>query len=125
LEAAPEAGLAPAREDRVLYFLLPDRFSDNSERDYLDVNGKAVQTGTTRRFDRKADFENAIQTAADAQRWRDAGGVWVRSNLKGVTSKLGYLPPHGCHSNLSGTRFQAGKFSAHIPRLWRAEFLGC
>jgi hypothetical protein len=75
----------------VLYFLLPDRFSDNSERDYLDVNGKAVQTGTTRRFDRKADFENAIQTAADAQRWRDAGGVWVGGNLKGVTSKLGYL----------------------------------
>jgi hypothetical protein len=65
-----------AWEDRVLYFLLPDRFSDNSERDFLDVNGKAVQTGTTRRFDRQADFENAIQTVADAQRWRDAGGAW-------------------------------------------------
>ena len=61
-----------AWEDQVLYFLLPDRFSDNSERDYLDVNGKAVQTGTTPRFDRKADLSMGPPTALNGQLRRDS-----------------------------------------------------
>jgi len=101
-----------AWEDQVLYFLLPDRISDNSERDYLDVNGKAVQTGTTPRFDRKGDFENAIQTVADAQRWRDAGGVWVGGHLKGITSKLGYLRRMGVTAIWVGPIFKQVSFQS-------------
>jgi glycosidase len=80
-----------AWEDQLLYFLLPDRFSDGNERDYLDVVGNPVTTGTTAKFDRSKDFENAIQTPGDAQKWRDAGGVFVGGKLNGITSKLGYL----------------------------------
>ncbi len=107
----------------MLYFLLRDRFSDNSERDYLDVNGKAVQTGTTRRCDRKADFENAVQTAADAQRWRDAGGVWVGGNRKGVTSKLGYLRRMGVTAIWVGPVFKQVSFQpTGRACLWRKRF---
>lgn len=80
-----------AWEDRVLYFLLPDRFSDGNERDYLDVDGNQGTTGATPKFDRSKDYENAIQTPGDAQKWRDGGGVFVGGKLKGITSKLGYL----------------------------------
>ncbi len=80
-----------AWEDHVLYFLLPDRFSDGQERHSRDIAGKTKTTGRTPLFNRAKDFENAIQTAADAQSWRDAGGVFVGGTLKGVTSKLGYL----------------------------------
>jgi len=81
----------PAWEDQVLYFLLPDRFSDGKERGYQTIGGKTVTAGTTPLFDRAKDFENAVQTAADAQKWRDAGGAFVGGTLKGLTSKLGYL----------------------------------
>ena len=80
-----------AWEDQVLYFLLPDRFSDGNERDYLDSAGNTVTSGATPKFDRSKDFENAIQTPGDAQKWRDAGGVFVGGKLNGITSKLGYL----------------------------------
>jgi glycosidase len=80
-----------AWEDQVLYFLLPDRFSDGTEKDYLDLAGNPVGGGTTPRFDRGKDYENAIQTPADAQTWNDAGGVWVGGTLRGLASKLGYL----------------------------------
>ena len=32
-----------------------------------------------------------MQTEGDAARWREAGGHWVGGNLKGLTSKIGYL----------------------------------
>jgi glycosidase len=80
-----------AWEDHVLYFLLPDRFSDGQERDYRDLAGKTKTTGKTPLFNRGKDFENAIQTPADARSWREAGGVFVGGTLKGLTTKLGYL----------------------------------
>lgn len=81
----------PAWEDQVLYFLLPDRFSDGKERGYRNIAGNRVRAGTTPLFNRAKDFENAIRTPADAQNWRDSGGAFVGGTLKGLTSKLGYL----------------------------------
>lgn len=83
-----------AWEDQVLYFLLVDRFSDGKEKGYRDLNGNVVNTGTTLLF-QPADARNAVQTPADRERWRDAGGRFVGGNLPGVTSKLGYLKRMG------------------------------
>ena len=83
-----------AWEDQVLYFLLVDRFSDGNETGYRDLNGNVVSTGTTPPF-QPADALNAVQTEADAARWRDAGGRYVGGTLAGVTSKLGYLARMG------------------------------
>lgn len=79
-----------AWEDQVLYFLLVDRFSDGKEKGYRDLNGNVIRTGTSPLF-QPADALNAVQTEADAARWRDAGGRYVGGTLAGVTSKLGYL----------------------------------
>jgi glycosidase len=83
-----------AWEDQVLYFLLVDRFSDGKEQGYRDLNGNVIGTGTTPLF-RPADALNAVQTEADAARWRDAGGRYVGGTLAGVASKLGYLKRMG------------------------------
>jgi len=83
-----------AWEDQVLYFLLVDRFSDNNEKGYRDLKGNLVNTGTTPLF-QPADALNAVQTPADAARWRDAGSGYVGGKLTGVTSKLGYLKRMG------------------------------
>jgi glycosidase len=83
-----------AWEDEVLYFLLVDRFSDGNERGYRDVNGNVVTTGTTPLF-APVDALNAVQTEADAARWRNAGGGYVGGTLAGITSKLGYLKRMG------------------------------
>src|SRR5437868_752014 len=74
-----------AWEDEVLYFLLVDRFSDGRETGFRDLDGNLVSTGTTPLF-QPADALNAVQTLADAQHWRDAGGGYVGGTLAGVTS---------------------------------------
>ncbi|MBT9100230.1 hypothetical protein KFZ76_21235 [Methylovulum psychrotolerans] len=79
-----------AWEDQVLYFLMLDRFSDNKEKDYQDVGGKTVSTGTTPLF-KATDNQNAIQNPTDAGKWRDAGGKYVGGTINGLKSKLGYL----------------------------------
>ena len=61
-----------AWEDPVLYFLLPDRFSDGNERDYLEVAGNPVTTGARRKFDWNKDLENTIQTSVT----RKLAGCW-------------------------------------------------
>src|SRR5438034_2471046 len=99
-----------AWEDQVLYFLLPDRFSDGSERDYLDIAGNPVTTGATPKFDRSKDFGNAIQTPGDAQKWSDAGGVFVGGKLTGITSKLGYLRRMGVTAIWVGPIFSRWRF---------------
>jgi glycosidase len=83
-----------AWEDQVLYFLLVDRFSDNREKGYRDFGGNVVTAGTTPLF-QPGDAQNAVQTGADAARWRDAGGGYVGGTLAGVTSKLGYVKRMG------------------------------
>jgi glycosidase len=83
-----------AWEDEVLYFLLVDRFSDGNEAGYRDLSGAVVTGGTTPLF-QPGDALNAVQTPADAERWRNAGGGYVGGTLPGVTSKLGYLKRMG------------------------------
>ncbi|PYM44542.1 MAG: alpha-amylase [Candidatus Rokuibacteriota bacterium] len=101
-----------AWEDQVLYFLLPDRFSDDKERDYLDNAGRRVATGTTGLLDRGRDVGNAIQTPAEAQTWREAGGAFVGGTLKGLTSKLGYLRRLGVTAIWVGPIFKQVAFQA-------------
>jgi glycosidase len=79
-----------AWEDEVLYFLLIDRFSDGRENNYRSNNNTLVATGTTPPFT-PADRGNAISTEPDARTWRDASGRFCGGNLRGLTSKLGYL----------------------------------
>jgi glycosidase len=99
-----------AWEDQILYFLLPDRFSDGKERGYQDITGNTVTTGTTPRYNRDRDFENAIQTPSDAQKWRDAGGVFVGGTLPGLTGKLGYLRRLGVTAIWVGPIFKQVSF---------------
>lgn len=80
-----------AWEDQLLYFLLPDRFSDGNEKGYKDIDGRPVDTGTTPPFQSPQDNGNAITTEQDAAKWRAAGTVFVGGTLKGLKSKLGYL----------------------------------
>src|SRR5205823_2913200 len=75
-----------AWEDQVLYFLLVDRFSDDKEKGYRNLDGNVVKGGTTEPF-KPGDALNAVQTSDSAARWRDAGGGYVGGNLAGVTSK--------------------------------------
>src|SRR5947209_643692 len=77
-------------EDEVLYFMLVDRFSDGKENGFLDLSGAPVTSGSTAMFT-AADNGNAVSNPSDAQTWRDAGNVFVGGNLRGLTSKLGYL----------------------------------
>ncbi|KAF2668994.1 alpha-amylase [Microthyrium microscopicum] len=79
-----------AWEDEVLYFLLPDRFSDNLELNYRDLNNQLVTDGVTPLF-RKKDKDNAWKDEKTKNRWIDAGSDFVGGNIKGITSKLGYL----------------------------------
>lgn len=79
-----------AWEDQIFYFLLVDRFSDGNEAEYTDNDGKPTKNGTTPAF-APEDDGNAVRTEADAKQWREAGSSWVGGNLKGLTSKLGYL----------------------------------
>ncbi|HIE31946.1 MAG TPA: alpha-amlyase [Methanosarcinales archaeon] len=64
--------------DQVLYFLLPDRFSDDREDERV-------------LFDR-SDPE---MHRADKRRWMEGGKVFQGGNLRGVQSKLGYLKDLG------------------------------
>src|SRR5438132_892110 len=77
-------------EDQVVYFLMVDRFSDGQENLFHANDGSLVTTGTTPPFDPPANG-NAIQTAADAARWRDAGLRFVGGTIAGLATKIGYL----------------------------------
>lgn len=81
-------------EDQVLYFLLPDRFSDNNELDYRDNNNKRVIAGSTPLFT-EADRENALLTEKSRRKFLDASAEWIGGNIKGITSKMGYLKRMG------------------------------
>lgn len=80
----------PAWEDQVLYFALPDRFSDNSEFGYRDVPGNIVHTGTTAPF-RDEDANSAWDTEEGKHQWILAGRDFCGGTLQGIATKLGYL----------------------------------
>ena len=90
-----------AWDDQVLYFFLPDRFSDGKEDLYWDPSQgdrPVRKSDGTPLFNETNDNGNAIGPGTsdpdqNARYWRDAGDVYVGGQLKGITSKLGYL--HG------------------------------
>ncbi|HEX2525176.1 MAG TPA: alpha-amylase family glycosyl hydrolase [Geminicoccus sp.] len=90
LRAGPFTASPADWGDQVFYFLLLDRFSDNNEAGYKDVNDIVVAGGTTPLF-QLSDNGNAVQSAADAAQWREAGAKWAGGTLNGLASKLGYL----------------------------------
>ena len=85
--------IAAAWEDEVLYFVLVDRFSNGREKNFKGNDGTVVAgpPDGTLPFDRGGDNGNAIRNDEDAKNWREAGTKFVGGNLKGLTSKLGYL----------------------------------
>jgi glycosidase len=88
--AGPSTPSPSAWEDEVLYFLLVDRFSDGAERGCRDNDGAVVEGGTTPPLTPE-EHGNAVATAQDAARWRDAGVAWNGGTLDGLRGKLGYL----------------------------------
>jgi len=108
----PEGGYFPspsAWEDQVFYFLMLDRFSDDNELAYRDIQGNVVTSGKTSLF-QPGDRGNAVQTSAEAAHWREAGGRFVGGNLKGLTSKVGYLKRLGVTAIWVSPIFQQVKF---------------
>jgi glycosidase len=77
-------------EDQVFYFMMLDRFSDGRENQYRDIDGNLATDGTTPLL-QPTDRGNAIVPEASASKWREAGGKYVGGNLRGLTSKIGYL----------------------------------
>ena len=67
-----------------------DRFSDGREQGFRAMTASWSAMAATPLF-QSGDAGNAIQTDADAARWREAGAHWVGGNLKGLASKIGYL----------------------------------
>lgn len=76
--------------DKVLYFLLLDRFSDGNEKCSQGNTGAPAPKGKTPLY-QAGDNGNAVANEADAVMWRNAGGNWNGGTLKGLTSKMGYL----------------------------------
>ena len=101
-----------AWEDQVFYFMMLDRFSDDKEIGYKDIEGNVVppdQTRTTPMF-KEQDQENAIKTPEDAARWREAGTKYVGGNLKGLKSRIGYLKRLGVTAIWISPIFKQVKF---------------
>ena len=108
----PVGGYYPspsAWEDQVFYFLMLDRFSDDNEQGFRDIQGNVVNTGTTPLF-QPGDRGNAVQTPSQAALWREAGGRFVGGNLKGLTSKIGYLKRLGVTAIWVSPIFKQVKF---------------
>lgn len=73
-------------EDKVLYFLLLDRFSDGNETGgFLGNDDRPPPAGSTPLYDPARD------RPLDAPTWFARGGTFLGGTLKGVASKLGYL----------------------------------
>ncbi|HEX9063028.1 MAG TPA: alpha-amylase family glycosyl hydrolase [Clostridia bacterium] len=91
--------------EQVLYFLLPDRFSDGKEQNYRDADGNLVTSGTTPLYT-PSDNGNAVRNEQDAKNWRDSGEKWVGGTINGIKSKLGYLKRMGVTSIWVGPIFK-------------------
>lgn len=66
-----------AWEDQVFYFLLPDRFSNNTE--------------SSSPLYKPTDNGNAITSPAATDEWLNAGNKFCGGTINGIRSKLGYL----------------------------------
>lgn len=107
-----------AWEDELLYFLLPDRFSNNQESGYLDVDGQAV-SGSESQY-QPSDNGNALDghLGGNTEAWLNAGAKFVGGNLKGLISKLGYLKRLGITALWVGPIFKQVKKTRNLSRLW-------
>ncbi len=79
--------------DEIIYFLLPDRFSDGLEhtRPLLDPGARQAARPAGFRWDK----------------WAESGGArWQGGSIKGVTSKLGYLAQLGVSTVWLGPIFK-------------------
>jgi glycosidase len=75
--------------DEVLYFLLPDRFSDGKEA------GRPLLTRATVPAQRQVFAAANGLPAWSWQSWKQSGGRFQGGTIKGVTSQLGYLAELG------------------------------
>jgi glycosidase len=112
-----------AWEDQVLYFLLLDRFSDGLEKGYKGIGGKPVSGGKTPLYNTGVDNGNAVAGEADAAAWREAGGKWTGGNLKGLTSKIGYLKRMGITAIWVSPIFKQVSFQATYHGYGIQDFL--
>ena len=79
----PAGGYFPspsAWEDQVFYFLMLDRFADDKEQAYRDIQGNLVTSGTTPLF-KPGDRNNAVQNDAAAAK----GGKQVDAISVGIS----------------------------------------
>ena len=79
-----------AWEDQLLYFLLPDRFSNNKETGFYSNDGTPVTAGSTPTYT-NSDRDGVLANAREKKDWLNAGGRFVGGTIKGVITKLGYL----------------------------------
>ncbi|KAF1808013.1 alpha-amylase [Eremomyces bilateralis CBS 781.70] len=77
-------------EDQVLYFLLPDRFSDGNERGYHSSSSQFESTSQTPLF-QPSDAGNAVRNPQDEALWQEAGVRFAGGTITGMRTKLGYL----------------------------------
>ncbi len=69
-----------AWEEQIFYFLLVDRFCDDRERPL---------------YDPEEDYENALTSQEDRQKWEKQGEKWNGGNLSGLINRLDYLQELG------------------------------
>ncbi|KAF2668996.1 alpha-amylase [Microthyrium microscopicum] len=94
-----------AWEDQLLYFFLPDRFSDGNEDGYLDSDGNKV-SGPTERYYELRDRNNALFNDKSRKEWLESGKKFVGGTIKGAMTKLGYLKRMGVSTIWIGPIFK-------------------
>jgi len=98
-----------AWEDKFLYFLLPDRFSDNNE-------------GTSTLYDGSQNG-NAVNSPENAATWRNAGTRFVGGTIAGIESKLAYLKNLGVSALWVGPIFKQVKWETTYHGYGVQDFL--
>jgi glycosidase len=87
------------------YFLLPDRFSDAHETNYVDNAGNHVTASGTPLYT-STDNGDAVTNTTDRKAWLDAGAKFCGGSIKGIASKLGYLKRLGATAVWVGPMFR-------------------
>jgi len=105
--------LRRAWEDQVLYFPDVGPFFRWTRAGLSGNDGQLVSSGSTPLF-QPADAENAVQSEADADRWREAGTRWAGGTLKGLASKIGYLKRLGVQRGVDQPDLQAGALPGEL-----------
>ncbi len=123
-----------AWEDRMLYFLLVDRFSDGKEYGgFANLQGRSINRPTPKRrtllFTVRTDAGNADRTM-----WFEAGTTWCGGTFAGIKDKLGYLKRLGItviwlspvFRQVTGSDYYHGygpaNFNNRKPGLGRVQF---